>query len=53
MSNPSKKARKAFDAAFEKFKVAAAKLHGKSSIWELETLIDLWHACAADGAFDE
>ncbi len=53
MSNPSKKAKKEFDVACEKFKIAAVKLHGKKSIFDLEIMIDQWHEMAEDGTYDE
>ena len=53
MSNPSKKAQKEFDLAYEKFKIAAVKLHGKKSIFDLEIMIDQLHEMAEDGTYDE
>jgi hypothetical protein len=53
MSNPSKKAKKEFALAYEKFKIAAVKLYGKNSIFDLNVMIDLWHEMAEDGTYDE
>jgi hypothetical protein len=51
-TNQSEK-RAEFDLAFERFKIAALKLYGKNSIWELEMMIDQWHDNAEDGTYDE